>query len=43
MSKDLEERTKRFSLAAIRFCSEVRQGRTEDVLVRQLIRAATSV
>ena len=43
MSKELEERTKRFSLAAIRFCSTVRHGRTEDVLVRQLIRAATSI
>src|SRR4051794_7379688 len=43
MEKDLEQRTKRFSLAVIKFTSALPRSREADVLARQLIRAATSV
>lgn len=40
---DLEERTKNFSVEIIRLCREIPKNRTDDVLVKQLIRSATSV
>lgn len=43
MEKDLEERTKRFALSVIRFCSALPRNRESDVLARQLLRAATSI
>ncbi len=43
MNKDLEERTKRFSLAAIKLCTQVPKTRAADVLARQLLRSATSI
>ena len=43
MNRDLEERTKRFSLGVIAFCTQLRQSRVTDVLVRQLLRSATSI
>ena len=43
MDKDLEQRTKRFSLIVIKFVSSLGRDRAADVLGRQLLRAATSV
>ena len=43
MEKDLEQRTKRFSLAVIRFCSALPRTREADVLGKQLLRSATSI
>ena|SRR5579859_769440 len=43
MEKDLERRTKQFSLAAIRFVSSLPRTREADVLARQLLRSATSI
>lgn len=43
MKKDLEQRTKRFSLAAIRFTALLPRTREADVLTRQLLRSATSI
>src|SRR6476659_7214562 len=41
--KDLEERTKRFSLDVIAVVSVLNRNPTADVLSRQLLRAATSI
>src|SRR6266403_3320459 len=43
MEKDLELRTKRFALAAIKFTSSLPSTRELDVLARQLVRATTSI
>ena len=43
MEKDLEQRTKRFGLAVIKFCSALPRSREADVLGRQLLRSATSI
>jgi four helix bundle protein len=43
MEKDLEQRTKRFALAAIEFVSALPRTREADVLSRQLLRSATSI
>lgn len=43
MEKDLEQRTKRFSLAVIKFTASLPRTREADVLCRQLLRAATSI
>jgi four helix bundle protein len=43
MEKDLEHRTKRFSLAIIKFSTEMPRTREADVLCRQLLRSATSI
>jgi four helix bundle protein len=43
MEKDLEQRTKRFALAAIKFVSTLPRTKEADVLGRQLLRSATSV
>src|SRR3954453_17818156 len=43
MQKDLERRTKRFALQAIKFVSLLPRNREADVLGRQLLRAATSI
>src|SRR6476646_8808228 len=43
MEKDLEQRTKRFSLAVIRFTAALPRTREADILARQLLRAATSI
>jgi len=43
MEKDLEQRTKRFALAVLEFASNLPPNRTADVLVRQLLRSATSM
>jgi four helix bundle protein len=41
--KDLELRTKRFSLAIIKFTASLPRTREADVLGRQLLRSATSI
>jgi four helix bundle protein len=43
MEKDLERRTKRFSLAVIKFTAALPRTREADVLGRQLLRSATSI
>src|SRR5438477_6828080 len=43
MEKDLEQRTKQFSLAIIALADTLPKTRTADVLARQLLRSATSV
>ncbi|HEX7517227.1 MAG TPA: four helix bundle protein [Chthoniobacterales bacterium] len=43
MEKDLEQRTKRFALAVLDFASHIRRDRAADILVKQLIRSATSI
>ena len=43
MEKDLERRTKQFSLAIIKFVSCLPRTREADVLARQLLRSATSI
>jgi len=41
--EDLKKRTKEFALRVLRFVNSVPRGRTEDILTKQLARAATSV
>jgi four helix bundle protein len=43
MEKDLEQRTKHFALAVIKFSSSLPRTREIDILIRQLIRSATSI
>src|SRR3954469_3051445 len=43
MEKDLERRTKRFALQAIKLVSGLPRTRDADILARQLLRSATSV
>ena len=43
MQKDLEQRTKQFSLAVIRFTASLPRTREADILGRQLLRSATSI
>jgi four helix bundle protein len=43
MEKDLEQRTKQFSLAVIRYVSKLSRSREVDILARQLLRSATSI
>lgn len=43
MAEDLVQRTKRFALDVIDFCSTLPRNRVGEVFERQLLRAATSV
>jgi four helix bundle protein len=43
MERDLEQRTKHFSLAVIKLTSSVPKTRAADILARQLLRSATSI
>src|ERR1700751_847220 len=43
MEKDLEYRTKTFSLEAIKFVSSLNRSSAADVLGKQLLRSATSI
>ncbi len=43
MKRDLEERTKKFSLDVIRYVSKLPRSREVDILARQLLRSATSI
>ena len=43
MEKDLERRTKQFSLSVLKFVSSLPRTREADVLAKQLLRSATSI
>ncbi|HEY1769800.1 MAG TPA: four helix bundle protein [Chthoniobacterales bacterium] len=43
MEKDLEQRTKRFSLSAVKFTAGLPRTRELDILARQFLRSATSI
>jgi four helix bundle protein len=43
MKKDLERRTKHFSLAVIKFTGSLPHSREADILGRQLLRSGTSI
>lgn len=43
MKKDLEQRTKQFALAVIKFTASLPRNREADVLARQLLRSGTSI
>ena len=43
MKKDLEQRTKQFSIAIIKFTAALPRTREADILGRQLLRSATSI
>ena len=43
MKKDLEKRTKKFSLDVIEFTASLPRAREADVLGRQLLRSGTSI
>ena len=43
MNKNLEKRTKQFSLAVIKFTAALPRTREADILGRQLLRSATSI
>ena len=43
MKKDLEKRTKQFSIAVIKFTASLPRTREADILARQLIRSGTSI
>jgi four helix bundle protein len=43
MKKDLEKRTKQFSLAVIKFTASRPRTREADILARQLLRSGTSI
>ena len=43
MEKDLEKRPERFALAVIKCSSSLPRTREIDILIRQLIRSATSI
>src|SRR2546421_8658651 len=43
MEKDLERRTKKFALQAIKFISGLPRTRDADILARQLLRSTTSI
>jgi four helix bundle protein len=43
MKKDLEKRTKQFSLGVVKFTARLPRMREADVLGRQLLRAGTSI
>lgn len=43
MSVQLKERTRAFAIRVIRMVREVKAGKVEDIIVRQVVRSATSV
>ena len=43
LKKALEDRTKKFALGVIRFARSLPKSREADVIVRQLLRSATSI
>ena len=43
MSQQLKDRTKAFGIRVIKMVKEIKVGKVEDVLVRQIIRSATSI
>jgi len=43
MSQQLKDRTKSFGIRVIRMVKEIRGNKVEDILIRQIVRSATSV
>jgi four helix bundle protein len=43
MSQELKDRTKAFGIRVIKMVKQIKQGRVEDILIKQLIRSATSI
>src|SRR5437773_12381945 len=43
MSQQLKDRTKNFSIRVLKMTREIKKGRIEDILVRQIVRSATSM
>ena len=43
MSQQLKDRTKAFAIRVIKMSKEIPTGKIEDILVRQIVRSATSV
>src|SRR6185436_13288911 len=43
MSQQLKDRTKAFGIRIIKMVKEIRSGKVEDILIRQIVRSATSV
>lgn len=43
MSQQLKDRTKTFAIRIIKMTKEIKPGKIEDILVRQIVRSATSV
>lgn len=42
MSQQLKDRTKAFSVRVIKMCKEIPSGKIEDIIVKQVVRSATS-
>ena len=43
MSQQLKDRTKAFGVRIIKMVKQIRSGKVEDILIRQIVRSATSV
>ena len=43
MSQQLKDRTKAFGIRVIKMVKQIRGGKVEDILIRQIVRSATSV
>src|SRR4051812_39366928 len=43
MSQQLKDRTKAFGIRVLKMAREIKRGRIEDILVKQIVRSATSV
>jgi hypothetical protein len=43
MSQQLKDRTKSLGIRVIRMVKEIRGNKIEDILIRQIVRSATSV
>ena len=43
MSQQLKDRTKTFGIRVINMTREIKSGKIEDILIRQIVRSATSV
>lgn len=42
MSQQLKDRTKAFSVRVIKMCKEIPSGKIEDIIIKQVVRSATS-
>jgi hypothetical protein len=42
MSQQLKDRTKAFAVRIIKMCREISGGKIEDILIKQIVRSATS-
>jgi len=43
MSQQLKDRTKAFGIRIIKMVKQIHSGKVEDILIRQIVRSATSV